>query len=294
MSEAQSKRGGDDFPDDSSLVDSDVEDDTFFDGGENQESFTDMEIKRELSGDEHGGDGGDMDKDNNNKSHDPRCLPSFVGPPGSHPAMFTPGPWPHPPFGMFPHRPTPFYIGPRPGLLMPAMGLLDRVRPGARGLQGLQEIQDVGQDGRPMKKVVRRIFTNSRERWRQQNVNGAFAELRKLVPTHPPDKKLSKNEILRLTIKYIQLLDGVLEYQKRQEREKCQCSSCINEEATGEGSSSTDSTNDSLKSSPMASKSTVKMSGKARNAPSPLGPSPVSSPGSSYYGDSSADDSEKF
>jgi len=55
----------------------------------------------------------------------------------------------------------------------------------------------------PVRKVVRRIFTNSRERWRQQNVNGAFAELRKLIPTHPPDKKLSKNEILRLAIRYV-------------------------------------------------------------------------------------------
>ncbi|ESP03612.1 hypothetical protein LOTGIDRAFT_59839, partial [Lottia gigantea] len=56
----------------------------------------------------------------------------------------------------------------------------------------------------------RRIFTNGRERWRQQNVNGAFAELRKLVPSHPPDKKLSKNEILRMSIKYIKLLNKVL------------------------------------------------------------------------------------
>lgn len=53
----------------------------------------------------------------------------------------------------------------------------------------------------PNGQVVRKIFTNSRERWRQQNVSGAFAELRKLVPTHPPDKKLSKNEILRMAIK---------------------------------------------------------------------------------------------
>lgn len=45
--------------------------------------------------------------------------------------------------------------------------------------------------------------TNSRERWRQHNVTGAFAELRKLVPTHPHDKKLSKNEILRMAIKYV-------------------------------------------------------------------------------------------
>lgn len=33
-------------------------------------------------------------------------------------------------------------------------------------------------------------------------MSGAFAELRKLVPTHPPDKKLSKNEILRIAIRY--------------------------------------------------------------------------------------------
>ncbi|GLG97424.1 Protein twist [Gryllus bimaculatus] len=59
------------------------------------------------------------------------------------------------------------------------------------------------------------MFTNSRERWRQQNVSGAFAELRKLVPTHPPDKKLSKNEILRMAIRYIRLLSNVLEWQKQ-------------------------------------------------------------------------------
>ncbi|XP_067637149.1 uncharacterized protein HLH3B isoform X2 [Eurosta solidaginis] len=64
---------------------------------------------------------------------------------------------------------------------------------------------------------VRKVFTNTRERWRQQNVSGAFAELRKLVPTHPPDKKLSKNEILRMAIKYIKLLTGVLDWQKQQE-----------------------------------------------------------------------------
>ncbi|KAK3090043.1 hypothetical protein FSP39_008764 [Pinctada imbricata] len=62
----------------------------------------------------------------------------------------------------------------------------------------------------------KRMFTNSRERWRQQNVNGAFAELRKLVPTHPPDKKLSKHEILRSSIKYIRLLEKVIDFQDQQ------------------------------------------------------------------------------
>lgn len=71
--------------------------------------------------------------------------------------------------------------------------------------------------------IVRKIFTNTRERWRQQNVSGAFAELRKLVPTHPPDKKLSKNEILRMAIKYIRLLTNILEWQKKQEQQ-CQIS----------------------------------------------------------------------
>lgn len=70
--------------------------------------------------------------------------------------------------------------------------------------------------------VVRKIFTNTRERWRQQNVSGAFAELRKLVPTHPPDKKLSKNEILRMAIKYIRLLTNILEWQKKQEQQQQQ------------------------------------------------------------------------
>ncbi|KAM9326800.1 T-cell acute lymphocytic leukemia protein 1-like [Gastrophryne carolinensis] len=71
-------------------------------------------------------------------------------------------------------------------------------------------------EGGPHTKVVRRIFTNSRERWRQQNVNGAFAELRKLIPTHPPDKKLSKNEILRLAMKYINFLAKLLNDQEEE------------------------------------------------------------------------------
>lgn len=57
---------------------------------------------------------------------------------------------------------------------------------------------------------LKRLYTNSRERWRQQHVNLAFAELRKLLPTYPPERKLSKNEILRLSMKYIRFLDRLL------------------------------------------------------------------------------------
>ena len=75
---------------------------------------------------------------------------------------------------------------------------------------------------------------NFRERFRQQNVSGAFADLRKLLPSHPADKKLSKSEILKLSIRwisrisfslnclnyycrYIKLLEGVLAWQDKQQ-----------------------------------------------------------------------------
>ena len=61
---------------------------------------------------------------------------------------------------------------------------------------------------------LKKVFSNNRERFRQQNVSGAFAELRRLLPTHPPDKKLSKSEILKLSIKYIRVLQGVLKWQE--------------------------------------------------------------------------------
>lgn len=65
--------------------------------------------------------------------------------------------------------------------------------------------------------MTRKVFTNTRERWRQHNVNAAFAELRKLIPTHPPEKKLSKNEILRLAMRYINFLVQLLESQSGQQ-----------------------------------------------------------------------------
>lgn len=65
--------------------------------------------------------------------------------------------------------------------------------------------------------------TNSREKWRQHNVNRAFVNLRRLVPTHPPDKRLSKNEILRMAIKYIRLLESILDYQRRHSLAQAEC-----------------------------------------------------------------------
>lgn len=51
----------------------------------------------------------------------------------------------------------------------------------------------------------------TRERVRVEAFNTAFGELRQLLPTLPPDKKLSKIEILRLAICYIAFLNHVLE-----------------------------------------------------------------------------------
>ena len=51
----------------------------------------------------------------------------------------------------------------------------------------------------------------TRERIRVEAFNVSFCELRSLLPTLPPDKKLSKIEILRLAICYISYLNHVLE-----------------------------------------------------------------------------------
>ncbi|XP_073449689.1 T-cell acute lymphocytic leukemia protein 1 isoform X2 [Aquarana catesbeiana] len=79
-------------------------------------------------------------------------------------------------------------------------------------------------EGGPQTKVTRRIFTNNQERWRQQNVNGAFSELRKLIPTHPPDKKLSKSEILHLAMKYINFLAKLLDDQEEEGNQRSKIS----------------------------------------------------------------------
>lgn len=53
--------------------------------------------------------------------------------------------------------------------------------------------------------------TKRKERARHDNVNIAFGKLREILPTHPPDKKLSKCQILRLAVRYINLLNSILQ-----------------------------------------------------------------------------------
>jgi nescient helix-loop-helix protein len=51
---------------------------------------------------------------------------------------------------------------------------------------------------------------------RVEAFNGAFASLRALLPTLPPDKRLSKIEILRLAICYVTYLNNVLQPHQEQ------------------------------------------------------------------------------
>uniref|UniRef100_A0A8P0PJ54 TAL bHLH transcription factor 2 n=4 Tax=Canis lupus TaxID=9612 RepID=A0A8P0PJ54_CANLF len=88
---------------------------------------------------------------------------------------------------------------------------------GAHGQRGCGSRLPAPGSARRTSNMTRKIFTNTRERWRQQNVNSAFAKLRKLIPTHPPDKKLSKNETLRLAMRYINFLVKVLGEQTLQQ-----------------------------------------------------------------------------
>ncbi|XP_051480069.1 transcription factor 15-like, partial [Apus apus] len=62
----------------------------------------------------------------------------------------------------------------------------------------------------------RRAAANARERDRTHSVNAAFGALRRLIPTRPADRRLSKVETLRLASSYISHLANVLLLQRRQ------------------------------------------------------------------------------
>ena len=58
---------------------------------------------------------------------------------------------------------------------------------------------------------------NGKERTRTHNVNDVFITLGVLIPTDPPERKLSKIEILRLANKYIWHLNSLLLYSNNTE-----------------------------------------------------------------------------
>ncbi|XP_052648338.1 basic helix-loop-helix transcription factor scleraxis-like [Harpia harpyja] len=65
----------------------------------------------------------------------------------------------------------------------------------------------------------RRAAANARERDRTHSVNTAFGALRRLIPTRPADRRLSKVETLRLAASYISHLANVLLLQQRRQAE---------------------------------------------------------------------------
>ncbi|XP_039925808.1 basic helix-loop-helix transcription factor scleraxis-like, partial [Hirundo rustica] len=60
---------------------------------------------------------------------------------------------------------------------------------------------------------------NARERDRTHSVNAAFGALRRLIPTRPADRRLSKVETLRLASSYISHLANVLLLQQPRQDE---------------------------------------------------------------------------
>ncbi len=84
----------------------------------------------------------------------------------------------------------------------------------SRGHHGDQENGHLTREERRRRRRATQKYRTAhatRERLRVEAFNVAFSELRKLLPTLPPDKKLSKIEILRLAICYISYLNHVLE-----------------------------------------------------------------------------------
>jgi len=63
---------------------------------------------------------------------------------------------------------------------------------------------------------------NERERMRVRNVNEGYASLRDHLPLEPTDKRLSKVETLRGAIRYIKLLESLLENNDTDNDEKKQ------------------------------------------------------------------------
>ncbi|XP_033104805.1 achaete-scute homolog 5-like [Anneissia japonica] len=61
---------------------------------------------------------------------------------------------------------------------------------------------------------------NERERERVRCVNEGYARLRERLPSDNPEKRLSKVETLRMAIKYIKHLQGVLSTEEHKENEE--------------------------------------------------------------------------
>ncbi|KFQ11942.1 Helix-loop-helix protein 1 [Leptosomus discolor] len=95
-----------------------------------------------------------------------------------------------------------------------SVGLCSQSRVAEPGEAVKKDLQHLSREERRRRRRATAKYRTAhatRERIRVEAFNMAFAELRKLLPTLPPDKKLSKIEILRLAICYISYLNHVLD-----------------------------------------------------------------------------------
>ncbi|XP_026719831.1 helix-loop-helix protein 1 [Athene noctua] len=95
-----------------------------------------------------------------------------------------------------------------------SVGLCAQSRVAEQGETVKKDLQHLSREERRRRRRATAKYRTAhatRERIRVEAFNMAFAELRKLLPTLPPDKKLSKIEILRLAICYISYLNHVLD-----------------------------------------------------------------------------------
>ncbi|XP_031550043.1 heart- and neural crest derivatives-expressed protein 2-like [Actinia tenebrosa] len=74
-------------------------------------------------------------------------------------------------------------------------------------------------NNRKRKAKTTKPATSKKERRRTQNINAAFAELRKHIPNVPSDTKLSKIKTLKLAMSYIHHLEFQLEGEEQGERD---------------------------------------------------------------------------
>ncbi|CAI2324728.1 unnamed protein product [Caenorhabditis sp. 36 PRJEB53466] len=72
---------------------------------------------------------------------------------------------------------------------------------------------------------------NERERCRVRNVNDGYERLRKHLPVHVDEKRISKVDTLRLAIRYIRHLDNLLKNHLHQY--SCKCFAGFQEESEG-------------------------------------------------------------
>lgn len=91
--------------------------------------------------------------------------------------------------------------------------------------------------------------TSKKERKRTQNINAAFAELRKHIPNVPSDTKLSKIKTLKLAMSYIHHLEFQLDGEEQCTLERSDSESTQTEPTTPREESRLDSRKNSESSS---------------------------------------------